>query len=157
TRRGIPPRPGIGAQPVRRPRHARAARRRHGPGRPAGGAVPHRVADERRGRRRARPRTGQAGARERQGHDRCGRAARGAAAVRRWAAPALLLASTTAALAGCATDARGSGSTEVAETSVTVFAAASLTRVFDDLAEEFEARHPDADIVLNSGGSGTLA
>ena len=38
-----------------------------------------------------------------------------------------------------------------------VFAAASLIDVFEDLAEEFEAQHPDVDVVLNFAGSSELA
>lgn len=40
---------------------------------------------------------------------------------------------------------------------LTVFAAASLTETFDALAEEFEARHPGVEVVLNYGGSSALA
>lgn len=40
---------------------------------------------------------------------------------------------------------------------ITVFAAASLTEAFDELATQFEAAHPWAEVVLNYGGSGTLA
>ena len=73
--------------------------------------------------------------------------------------PALSLGiAVTATLAGCAgADATDAASTDAASTTVTVFAAASLTRVFDDLAEGFEARHPGTDVVLSSGGSGALA
>ncbi len=39
---------------------------------------------------------------------------------------------------------------------ITVSAAASLTEAFTDIAEEFEAEHPDADVELNFAGSGTL-
>ncbi|MBE3000527.1 molybdate ABC transporter substrate-binding protein [Nocardiopsis sp. HNM0947] len=38
-----------------------------------------------------------------------------------------------------------------------VFAAASLTDVFEDLAADFEAEHPDVDVVLNFAGSSELA
>jgi molybdate transport system substrate-binding protein len=40
--------------------------------------------------------------------------------------------------------------------SVTVFAAASLTESFSELANLFEAEHPNADIILNFAGSNTL-
>jgi molybdate transport system substrate-binding protein len=40
---------------------------------------------------------------------------------------------------------------------VTVFAAASLTEVFQQLGDEFSPEHPDVDIVFNFGGSSTLA
>lgn len=77
----------------------------------------------------------------------------------RRAAPASALAlAVSTALAGCATtDASEVGSTDAAPTTLTVFAAASLTRVFDSLAERFEATHPAIDVVLSSGGSGALA
>ncbi len=42
-------------------------------------------------------------------------------------------------------------------TTVTVFAAASLTEAFDALASRFEREHPSADIVINYGGSAALA
>lgn len=71
----------------------------------------------------------------------------------------------TLALAGCA--AGGGGGTDAASsssaspgpelTSVTVFAAASLTEAFDALAERFEAEHPSVDVVLSYGGSAALA
>ncbi len=70
-------------------------------------------------------------------------------------------------LAGCATgpgDTAGGGdrvaapSADAIETgTITVFAAASLTDAFEELADRFEARHPDVDIVLNLGGSAALA
>lgn len=74
-------------------------------------------------------------------------------------ATALTLGIAVAAtLAGCtSTDATEAASADATPTTVTVFAAASLTRVFDTLAEAFEARHPGADVVLSSGGSGALA
>lgn len=77
-----------------------------------------------------------------------------------------LVAMTTAlalALTGCAA---GSGSgpsaspttaAEAAPTTITVFAAASLTEAFDTLAEQFEAEHPNVDVVLSYGGSAALA
>lgn len=73
----------------------------------------------------------------------------------------------TLALAGCAagggggTDAAASSSPspgpEAEPTSVTVFAAASLTEAFDALAEQFEAEHPSVEVVLSYGGSAALA
>lgn len=41
-------------------------------------------------------------------------------------------------------------------TTLTVFAAASLTESFTDIAAEFEAAHPNTDVVLNFAGSQTL-
>jgi molybdate transport system substrate-binding protein len=48
-------------------------------------------------------------------------------------------------------------STDAAPATLTVFAAASLTEAFDTLAEQFEAEHPNVDVVLNPGGSAALA
>jgi len=39
---------------------------------------------------------------------------------------------------------------------VVVFAASSLTDVFDRLAAEFESTHPDIDVVVTTGGSSSL-
>ncbi len=64
------------------------------------------------------------------------------------------------ALAGCAGD---PGATEPAdgraaiEGTLTVFAAASLTDVFAELAERLEGRHPGLDVRFNFAGSSTLA
>ena len=44
-----------------------------------------------------------------------------------------------------------------APATLTVFAAASLTEAFDELAAQFEAEHPSVEVVLNYGGSGALA
>ena len=80
-------------------------------------------------------------------------------------AGALALA-VAAALTGCAASGASgvSGASEspapaadAAPSTLTVFAAASLTEAFDALAARFEARHPNIDVVLNYGGSGTLA
>lgn len=85
--------------------------------------------------------------------------------------PALIAAGALAAagvlLAGCATSETGAAApsagsasapaAEVAESTLTVFAAASLATVLDELAERFEAEHPGIDVVVNSGGSGALA
>jgi molybdate transport system substrate-binding protein len=70
-----------------------------------------------------------------------------------------------AGIAACATPTGAGGapassaspSTQRAPATVTVFAAASLTEAFDLLAEEFEQRHPNVEVVLNSGGSAALA
>lgn len=40
---------------------------------------------------------------------------------------------------------------------VTVFAAASLTEAFEEIAGDFEAANPGVDVVLNFGGSASLA
>ena len=43
------------------------------------------------------------------------------------------------------------------ETTVTVYAAASLSEAFEDLATEYEAANPDVDVRLNFAGSARLA
>lgn len=55
-----------------------------------------------------------------------------------------------AALSGC-------GSTGQGRTEMTIFAAASLTEAFSELAVEYEAGHPGVHVVLNFGGSSMLA
>lgn len=40
---------------------------------------------------------------------------------------------------------------------LTVFAAASLTDAFEDIAARFQAAHPDVEVAFNFGGSATLA
>ncbi|HEY8545153.1 MAG TPA: molybdate ABC transporter substrate-binding protein [Acidimicrobiales bacterium] len=50
----------------------------------------------------------------------------------------------------------GSGAGEPLEGDLTVFAAASLTDAFDDLADAFEAAHPEVDVELNVGPSSGL-
>ncbi|WP_438853760.1 molybdate ABC transporter substrate-binding protein [Agromyces sp. M3QZ16-3] len=40
---------------------------------------------------------------------------------------------------------------------ITIFAAASLTEAFEELAAGFEARHPEVEVALNLGGSAALA
>lgn len=62
-----------------------------------------------------------------------------------WAAAALM----AAVVAGC------SGSDDSGRTLV-VFAASSLTDVFDGIAADFEAAHPDIDVVMNYGASSSL-
>jgi len=44
----------------------------------------------------------------------------------------------------------------VKTTNLTVFAAASLTEAFGEIATAFEAEHPDAKVMLNLAGSNTL-
>lgn len=67
--------------------------------------------------------------------------------MRRIAAGAAILM-----LAGCTTP----GTVEPGGT-VTVFAAASLTGAFDEIAGDFEVANPGVDVVLNFGGSASLA
>ncbi|RNB51467.1 molybdate ABC transporter substrate-binding protein [Agromyces tardus] len=80
-------------------------------------------------------------------------------------AGALALA-VAAGLAGCAAAGAGTGTnsspavsapTDAAPATITVFAAASLTDAFDELARQYEHAHPNVDVVLNSGGSAALA
>lgn len=65
--------------------------------------------------------------------------------------PAVLAAAVVFALAGCAMPPASTPDT------ATVFAAASLTESFDEIAAAFEESHPDVDVVLNYGGSSGLA
>jgi molybdate transport system substrate-binding protein len=62
---------------------------------------------------------------------------------------------TAAALTACSTP-EPSGST-MATGAITVFAAASLTDVFEEIAEDFEAAHPGARLEFNFAGSSALA
>ncbi|GAB3296708.1 molybdate ABC transporter substrate-binding protein [Pseudoclavibacter terrae] len=73
-----------------------------------------------------------------------------------------------AALAGCSPGASPAGPSSGASTApspsetgptgtVTVYAAASLTETFTQLAGEFEVEHPGVSVTLNFGGSPTLA
>lgn len=80
---------------------------------------------------------------------------------------ALGLAAAALTLAGCAPAAGDPGtgtassaapeSVELGPATLTVFAAASLTDAFEELATRFEQRHPSVDVVLNFGGSAALA
>ncbi|GAA1989488.1 molybdate ABC transporter substrate-binding protein [Isoptericola halotolerans] len=63
---------------------------------------------------------------------------------------ALLAASAAVTLAGCSTAAE-------ADTTLTVFAAASLAQAFEQIADDFEADHPGVDVLLNLAGSSSLA
>ena len=82
-------------------------------------------------------------------------------ATRFLVAPALL--ALAVGIAGCAspdgTPASSPSTSSVGDRPVvlTVFAAASLTEAFDELATRFEQEHPEVEVVLNYGGSGTLA
>ncbi|MHA7278677.1 molybdate ABC transporter substrate-binding protein [Arthrobacter sp. MDT2-2] len=71
------------------------------------------------------------------------------------AAPAVVVLAT-----GCGSDAAADGSPErtgAVDGAITVFAAASLTAPFTDLAERFEEAHPGADVTLTFAGSSDLA
>lgn len=67
-------------------------------------------------------------------------------------APAVVGA-VVVSMTGCAGGAQPPGQ---ANQSITVYAAASLTDSFTDLAQEFEAEHPGAAVELNFAGSSTL-
>lgn len=74
--------------------------------------------------------------------------------------PLLALASAALLLAGCAPAGGGADPETEGDAlagTVTVFAAASLTDVFDELAAAFEAEYPGVDVVLSYGGSSALA
>ncbi len=71
----------------------------------------------------------------------------------------LAVAALALALAGC-TAAPPAATPEPQSTlsgTVNVFAAASLTRSFTEIADAFEAENPDVDVVFNFGGSSGLA
>jgi molybdate transport system substrate-binding protein len=72
--------------------------------------------------------------------------------VRRAAAAGVILL-----LAGCSAVAGEAGDAGEPGGTVTVFAAASLTGAFDEIAAAFEREHPGVDVVLSFGGSATLA
>lgn len=61
-------------------------------------------------------------------------------------------------LAGCGDDADGGsdGKDGEGEQTLTVFAAASLTKTFDELEVRFEDAHPNVDVKLSFGGSSDL-
>lgn len=72
--------------------------------------------------------------------------------------PVLLLAGCAAEQEQGGTTSAGSGGTASAVTgSVNVFAAASLTDAFTELAEQFEAEHPEVSVLLSVGASSSLA
>ncbi|RDI61529.1 molybdate ABC transporter substrate-binding protein [Nocardia pseudobrasiliensis] len=65
----------------------------------------------------------------------------------------LTAAAVTAALAGCGS--QDSGGSD--RTTLTVFAAASLNKVFTDLGTKFEAAHPNTKVTFSFAGSSDLA
>ena len=85
-----------------------------------------------------------------------------ARAGRRTATGLAALALVVPVLGGCAT-AGGAGPDRTPATAdgptgpVTVFAAASLTDVVDDLVDDVEAAHPGLDVTVSAGGSSALA
>jgi molybdate transport system substrate-binding protein len=79
--------------------------------------------------------------------------ARGSAPV---AGLAAVLALAAPVLAGCATAQAPSSSETPADTTLTVFAAASLGDSFEEIATGFEAENPDLNVELNLAGSSSL-
>ncbi|MGV8969918.1 MAG: molybdate ABC transporter substrate-binding protein [Microbacteriaceae bacterium] len=77
------------------------------------------------------------------------------------ASAVLLGVALVLAIAGCSTTDRTDASAVETVTppspTVTVFAAASLTDVFGQLEQEFEAANPGVDVVISYGGSSALA
>ncbi|GAA3544713.1 molybdate ABC transporter substrate-binding protein [Nocardioides daeguensis] len=59
-------------------------------------------------------------------------------------------------LAACSDDSSGEDGKD-RERTLTVFAAASLTKTFEELERQFEDAHPDVDVKLSFGGSSDLA
>ncbi|WP_053107328.1 molybdate ABC transporter substrate-binding protein [Nocardiopsis sp. SBT366] len=84
-------------------------------------------------------------------------------AVRRGHRPVTGLAAVAAlsvALTACAAEETGPGdetSGDALSGELTVFAAASLTDVFAEIAEDFRERHPDVEVTFNFAGSSELA
>jgi molybdate transport system substrate-binding protein len=62
---------------------------------------------------------------------------------------------TGLAAGGCGSQGEGTGRSD--DTTVTVFAAASLSAPFTELADQFEAEHPGVTVRLSFGGSSDLA
>ncbi|MGH3447252.1 MAG: molybdate ABC transporter substrate-binding protein, partial [Nocardioidaceae bacterium] len=73
--------------------------------------------------------------------------------MRRLAVAVLVTASLVLSLGACSDDNDLSGG----DSTLTVFAASSLTESFGSLKKAFEDQHPDADVVLSFGSSTTLA
>ncbi|WP_238476288.1 molybdate ABC transporter substrate-binding protein [Agromyces mariniharenae] len=88
---------------------------------------------------------------------RIGRMPRAAAAVGALAALVLAGCASSGANGGTASPAPSDATDDAEATTLTVFAAASLTEAFDELAERFEAEHPSVDVALSYGGSAALA
>lgn len=73
--------------------------------------------------------------------------------------PALLFIPVSLLLLGCTprTTSRASGATVTATTTVTVFAAASLTEAFTEIGQAFTAANPATEVIFNFSGSQQLA
>ena len=67
-----------------------------------------------------------------------------------------LAVALAAALAGCSSEDSASDSSAAKTTVLTVYAAASLTASYDEMATAFEAEHPGVDVQFNYAGSQTL-
>lgn len=59
-------------------------------------------------------------------------------------------------LSACASNAPQAASVSPEQQTLTVFAAASLSGSFDEMASAFEAAHPGVEVILNFAGSNTL-
>ena len=71
--------------------------------------------------------------------------------------PLVLAALSVLLLAGCATPGAEPTATDDPLTGkVTVLAAASLTDLLDEVADAFEALHPNVEVVISYGGSSLL-
>lgn len=68
---------------------------------------------------------------------------------------AAAIVAATALLAGCAAPTPHPG--ESVSGTVTIFAAAALSEVFEEMADAFSAEHPDVEVTLSFGGSSGLA
>ena len=74
--------------------------------------------------------------------------------------PLIALAAAGLLLAGCSSPAPTPTATAAADTltgTITVFAAASLTGSFQEIADAFTTEHPDVTVTFNFGGSSGLA
>ena len=69
----------------------------------------------------------------------------------------LLAGFVTVGCGACASSSPEPSGAETLSGSITVFAAASLTAAFTELADDFEAAHPGASVELNVAGSADLA
>lgn len=68
----------------------------------------------------------------------------------RWVCVASVLALVTGAAVGCSSD------DDTAQTTLTVYAAASLKKTFTAIEAAYEKQHPDVDVKLNFDGSSAL-
>ncbi|HEY8482027.1 MAG TPA: molybdate ABC transporter substrate-binding protein [Spirillospora sp.] len=77
--------------------------------------------------------------------------------VARWAIGLVGLVLLAGTVTGCGDDDAGSAEKEKKTTTLTVFAAASLTETFTTLGKTFERANPGVEVRFNFGGSSTLA